>query len=98
MGDGLPFLKRDTNMDAIEVFRYLLLREELQYGEDPALLPRWSLSEAWIRHVSLFDVVFGFGGILFFIFLGCLVLLPFFLRLGIERGTVRSGDIAPSDV
>lgn len=45
-GDGLPFLKRETNMDATEVFRYLLLREELHDGEGVALLPRWSLSVA----------------------------------------------------
>ena len=31
--DGLPFLKRDFNMDATELFRYLLLREELQYTD-----------------------------------------------------------------
>lgn len=48
--DGVPFLKRETRMDAGEVFRYLLLREELQYqlpseAEMPTnMLPRWSLS------------------------------------------------------
>ncbi|CAK9096081.1 Transketolase, partial [Durusdinium trenchii] len=31
-GDGVPFLKRETSMEASEVFRYLLLREELQYS------------------------------------------------------------------
>ncbi|CAK9066078.1 unnamed protein product, partial [Durusdinium trenchii] len=60
-GDGVPFLKRETSMEASEVFRYLLLREELQYSgeggvedEVPAL-PRWSLSAArddeWLRHL-----------------------------------------------
>ncbi|CAK9076536.1 Transketolase [Durusdinium trenchii] len=33
-GDGVPFLKRETSMEASEVFRYLLLREELQYSGD----------------------------------------------------------------
>ena len=51
-GDGVPFLRRDTALDAPEVFRYLLLREELHYilCEDEAaarpMLPRWSLSES----------------------------------------------------
>ena len=45
-GDGLPFLKRETSLDASELFRYLLLREELEYDE-PAPLPRWSLSAPW---------------------------------------------------
>ena len=51
-GDGVPFLKRETRMDAAEVFRYLLIREELQYklpSESElvsAPLPRWSLSVA----------------------------------------------------
>ncbi|CAE7487143.1 tkt, partial [Symbiodinium necroappetens] len=45
-GDGVPFVKRETSMEAGEVFRYLLLREELVYGESdaPPPLPRWSLS------------------------------------------------------
>ena len=48
-GDGVPFVKRETSMEAGEVFRYLLLREELVYGESdaPPPLPRWSLSVAW---------------------------------------------------
>ena len=46
--DGLPFLKRDTNMDATELFRYLLLREELRYTDT---LPRWSLSASCIDRV-----------------------------------------------
>ena len=45
-GDGLPFLKRETAVDAGELFRYLLLREELQH-EGATPLPRWSLSELW---------------------------------------------------
>lgn len=45
-GDGIPFLKRETSLDASELFRYLLLREELEYDE-PAPLPRWSLSAPW---------------------------------------------------
>ena len=51
-GDGAPFLRRDTALDAPEVFRYLLLREELHYisCEDEAvarpMLPRRSLSES----------------------------------------------------
>ena len=58
-GDGVPFLKRETSMEASEVFRYLLLREELQYSGDAGVedevpaLPRWSLSAArdddWLR-------------------------------------------------
>ena len=39
--DGAPFVKRETSVEAGEVFRYLLLREELVYGEheeQPALL------------------------------------------------------------
>ena len=93
-GDGLPFLKRDTNMDAIEVFRYLLLREELQYGEDPALLPRWSLSEAWIRHVALFNVVFGFGGILSF-FLVVSFCCFFFCVLELNVGRCAQETLLP---
>ena len=46
--DGLPFLKRDFNMDATELFRYLLLREELRYTDT---LPRWSLSASCIDRV-----------------------------------------------
>ena len=52
ISDGVPFLRRDTALDAPEVFRYLLLREELHYilCEDEAaarpMLPRWSLSES----------------------------------------------------
>lgn len=45
-GDGLPFLRRETPVDAGELFRYLLLREELEHGEETPL-PRWSLSELW---------------------------------------------------
>ena len=52
-GDGLPFLKREANMDATKVFRYLLLREELHYSEGDALLPRWSLSVLWIWFIQL---------------------------------------------
>ena len=58
-GDGVPFLKRETSMEASEVFRYLLLHEELQYSGDAGVedevpaLPRWSLSAArddeWLR-------------------------------------------------
>ena len=50
-------------MEASEVFRYLLLREELQYSGDAGVedevpaLPRWSLSAArddeWLRHLFL---------------------------------------------
>ena len=45
----MPFVKRETGMEAGEVFRYLLLREELAYGDstDTPLLPRWSLSASW---------------------------------------------------
>ncbi|CAJ1458768.1 unnamed protein product, partial [Effrenium voratum] len=46
-GDGVPpFVKRETSMEAAEVFRYMLLREELVYGEEVTQppLPRWSLS------------------------------------------------------
>ena len=46
-GDGLPFLKRETSLDASELFRYLLLRKELEYDE-PAPLPRCSLSAPWV--------------------------------------------------
>ena len=45
-GDGLPCLRRETAVDADELFRYLLLREELQH-EGATPLPRWSLSELW---------------------------------------------------
>lgn len=51
-GDGLPFLKRETSLDASELFRYLLLREELEYGE-PAPLPRWALSDLWQNWIEL---------------------------------------------
>lgn len=53
-GDGLPFLKRETSLDASELFRYLLLREELEYDE-PAPLPRWSLSASWVFLVLQFE-------------------------------------------
>lgn len=50
--DGVPFLRREAALDASEVFRYLLLREELHYampeeedGVGTPPLPRWSLSE-----------------------------------------------------
>jgi len=49
-GDGVPFLKREVHIEAGEVFRYLLMRDELDYsveGESVAApthgaaLPRW---------------------------------------------------------
>ena len=47
--DGVPFLRRETDLGAAEVFRYLLLREELVYSEPDVSvpLPRWSLSALW---------------------------------------------------
>ena len=49
-GDGVPFLKREVHIEAGEVFRYLLMRDELDYsveGESVAApahgaaIPRW---------------------------------------------------------
>ena len=49
-GDGVPFLKREVHIEAGEVFRYLLMRDELDYTVegDPitapvegTALPRW---------------------------------------------------------
>ena len=45
-GDGVPFLKREVAMDATEVFRYLLLREELE-SDCTQAPPRWSVSVSW---------------------------------------------------
>ncbi|CAE7548235.1 tkt [Symbiodinium sp. CCMP2592] len=53
-GDGVPFVRRETGMEAGEVFRYLLLREELVYGDTIAspALPRWSMSVSWQCYIQ----------------------------------------------
>ena len=92
-GDGLPFLKREANMDATEVFRYLLLREELHYSEGDALLPRWSLSVLWIWFIQLLlSFLFSQDGLVvvfwWFQFLSLVAFVP----------SMRAGDVASSDV
>ena len=92
-GDGLPFSKREANIDATEVFRYLLLREELHYSEGDALLPRWSLSVLWIWFMQLL-VSFLFSED------GMVVVFGFkFLSLAAFVPSMRcAGDFASSDV
>ncbi len=54
-GDGVPFLKREVHIEAGEVFRYLLMRDELDYsveGESVAAPARGTAVPRWRTAVS----------------------------------------------